>query len=173
MKSLTIVSSFYEYQWCKRMSNLNHEFSVHLSPEDKNVIIDAIGARSQCLSAGIAQLFQSTNHQNRTWEFYGQGAILFVRDARRKGFFFEVSFCCHEFDSNYYLWNFQLVDLDQCQKIWDHELYSEMKLKSPSDSFHMFEVENGIVGISFAFHEEGILFAKAVNERIKRRQLRR
>ena len=60
---------------------------------------------------------------------------------------------------------FQVFDMDNCQRIWEQELYNEMIYKNPTSTFHTFEGDSTTVGLSFADNREAEEFKAAVNER--------
>ena len=60
---------------------------------------------------------------------------------------------------------FQVFDMENCQRIWEQELYNEMIYKNPTSTFHTFEGDSTTVGLSFADNREAEEFKAAVNER--------
>ena len=55
--------------------------------------------------------------------------------------------------------------MDNCQRIWEQELYNEMIYKNPTSTFHTFEGDSTTVGLSFADNREAEEFKAAVIER--------
>ena len=58
--------------------------------------------------------------------------------------------------------------MDNCQRIWEQELYNEMIYKNPTSTFHTFEGDSTTVGLSFADNREAEEFKAAVIERYSR-----
>ena len=55
--------------------------------------------------------------------------------------------------------------MDNCQRIWEQELYNGMIYKTPTSTFHTFEGDSTTVGLSFADNREAEEFKAAVIER--------
>ena len=55
--------------------------------------------------------------------------------------------------------------MDNSQRIWEQELYNEMVYKNPTSTFHTFEGESAVIGLSFADNREAEDFKGAVMER--------
>ena len=55
--------------------------------------------------------------------------------------------------------------MDNCQMIWEQELYNEMIYKNSTDLFHTFEGDSAVIGLSFADLREAEDFKGAVSER--------
>ena len=55
--------------------------------------------------------------------------------------------------------------MDNSQRIWEQELYNEMVYKNPTSTFHTFEGESAVIGLSFADNREAEDFKSAVMER--------
>ena len=55
--------------------------------------------------------------------------------------------------------------MDNCQRIWEQELYNEMIYKDPTDWFHTFEGDSAMIGLSFVDNREAEDFKGAVMER--------
>ena len=62
-------------------------------------------------------------------------------------------------------YQFQVFDMDNSQRIWEQELYNEMVYKNPTSTFHTFEGESAVIGLSFADNREAEDFKGAVMER--------
>jgi hypothetical protein len=55
--------------------------------------------------------------------------------------------------------------MDNCQRIWEQELYNEMIYKNSTDTFHTFEGDSAQIGLSFVDNREALDFKAAVMER--------
>ena len=66
--------------------------------------------------------------------------------------------------------------MDTLKKIWEQEVYNEMRYRESMDCFHTFEAENCMVGINFADEGECRHFSGTIKERLlkmKTREVRR
>jgi len=62
--------------------------------------------------------------------------------------------------------------VDLRRLIWEQELYNELVYKVPDQTFHTFEADNCVAGLSFASPEEAVSFREAVNGQQKKRKTR-
>jgi len=124
--------------------------SGKISPEENSKVFEMLGDRRQSLSTAVVQLLLANQTSNRQWQLVVTGVACFVKDSVRRGYFIQV------------------FDMDNCQRIWEQELYNEMIYKNPTSTFHTFEGDSTTVGLSFADNREAEEFKAAVNERLEK-----
>lgn len=124
--------------------------SGKISPEENNKVFQMLGDRRQSLSTAVVQLLLANQGPTRQWQLVVTGIACFVKDSVRRGYFIQV------------------FDMDNCQRIWEQELYNEMIYKNPTSTFHTFEGDSTTVGLSFADNREAEEFKAAVIERLEK-----
>ena len=61
-------------------------------------------------------------------------------------------------DSNRRSYFMQVFDMNNRRRIWEQEIYFELKYQNPKDDVHMFEAERSMVAFHFAQIEEAADF---------------
>lgn len=128
--------------------------SGRISPEENHRVFEMLGERRQSLSTAVVQLLIATQSPSRSWQLVVTGVACFVKDSVRRGYFIQV------------------FDMDNCQRIWEQELYNEMIYKNSTDTFHTFEGDSAQIGLSFVDNREALDFKAAVMERLEKRRER-
>ena len=64
--------------------------SRHLSSEENQALLDLLGEGKESMSTAVVQLLLGTRAHPCTWQKKITGVACFVKDTKRKGFFFEV-----------------------------------------------------------------------------------
>lgn len=128
--------------------------SSTISPEDNRKVFEILGRHKQSVSTAVVQLFEATDTSPRSWKLVVTGVACFVRDSAQRGFYIQV------------------VDMDNDQIVWEQALHPKLKYNASCDWFHTFEIDNGMIGISFADDQEAVDFKAAVAERIEKRRAR-
>lgn len=125
----------------------NHHCSL-LTNDENLQVFKLLGNRCQSLCTTVAQIFITQLPSHSYWLKKYTGVLCFVKDNVRKNFFFRF-FC-----------------LKRNIQVWEHELYINMDYIVSSNSFHMFEGEEGLVAFNFANVEEANDYRIIVHQKI-------
>ena len=101
-----------------------------LSPRENHEVFSMLGPRVQSLSTAVVQLLMASPTASE-WRLVTTGVACLAKDSIRRSYFI------------------QIFDFDHRQRVWEEELYCEMRYRTRDSKFHTFEVENSIAGISF------------------------
>ena len=133
---------------------MNKSSSI-ISPEDNRKVFELLGRNRQSVSTAVVKLFEATDSAPRSWKLVVTGVACFIKDSAQRGFYIQV------------------VDVDNETIVWEQPLHPRLNYNASCDWFHTFEIDDGMIGISFADDQEAIEFKAAVTERIEKRRARR
>ncbi|KAK6191547.1 hypothetical protein SNE40_003209 [Patella caerulea] len=107
------------------------------------------------LATAVIQLYLSEEPENKKWNKRCCGVATFIKDNPKKSYFIRV------------------YDLKTQSMIWEQELYTQFRYKTPRDYFHTFECDTVQAGLNFASEDEANLFKGAIEQKLLERSNRR
>lgn len=127
-----------------------------LTAEENQTVASLVGHKCQALATTVAQVYQSEGpgHSYR-WNKRTCGVVCFVKDNGRRSYFIRV------------------FDLDRNVLVYDQEIYTQFRYKSPRPYFHTFEGDEAQIGLNFADEDEADLFQKTVESKLAEKRDRR
>ncbi|XP_050408958.1 actin nucleation-promoting factor WASL [Patella vulgata] len=138
-----------------RTIKLTNKPSILLNDKDNETLFNSLGKSCVTLATAVIQLYLSEEPENKKWNKRCCGVATFIKDNPQKSYFIRV------------------YDLKTQSMIWEQELYTQFRYKSPRDYFHTFECETVQAGLNFASEDEANLFKSAIEQKLLERSNRR
>ncbi|KAI1298604.1 Neural Wiskott-Aldrich syndrome protein [Halotydeus destructor] len=136
-----------------RPQGQDNKRSTLLSNEENDLVCQLLGKRCFSMATAVVQLLLTKPPEHSKWNKMATGVACFVKDNPKRSYFIRV------FD----------IDNRKCM-IWEQELYTTFKYKTPRTYFHQFEADDKMAGLSFASEQEADAFKTIVREKLNLRQ---
>lgn len=132
-----------------------NEKSQLLADHENDSILNGLGRGCLSLATAVVQLYLAEASNRQRWNKRCCGVVCFVKDNPKRSYFI------------------RLFDPKSKQMIWEQEIYTQFKYKTPREYFHTFEAHDCQAGLNFASEDEAAKFKKVVESKLMERHKKR